>query len=149
MTYYMTQHDMIMIPGMCINGFVNTSVTSIERRFGFRSQESGLIVTCYDIAALAAVLPATYAAGRPGSRKPRWIAAGLVVMAAGSALWTLPHFATDAYRAGGDGGGTEVGVCGGATPGRGEGEECGADGEVDRGLVNYRSVADLILKMTR
>ena len=32
-----------------------------------------------------------------GTSKPRWIAGGMLAMALGSLVWTLPHFATDAY----------------------------------------------------
>ncbi|KAG5838559.1 hypothetical protein ANANG_G00224920 [Anguilla anguilla] len=39
------------LQGMIVNGFINTVVTSIERRFDLRSYQTGLIASSYDIAA--------------------------------------------------------------------------------------------------
>jgi organic anion transporter 4A len=35
--------------GLCINGLVNVVITTIERRFGLQSTQTGLIAGSYDI----------------------------------------------------------------------------------------------------
>lgn len=65
---------------MVVNGFVNVVITTIERRFGLRSSQSGLVAGGYDIASFLCLIPVTYLGGRPGASKPRWIAWGVVLM---------------------------------------------------------------------
>ena len=86
--------------GMCVNGLVNLAITSIERRFGLQSTQSGLIASSYDIGSLLVVIPVSYFGGRVGASKPRWISLGMLVMGAGSFVWSLPHFLTGLYNPG-------------------------------------------------
>ena len=76
----------------------------------------------YDIGSLLIMIPVSYLGGRAGASKPRWIAAGLVVMGFGSLIWTLPHFASQPYTPqAGEGEGVEgEGLCGRA----GAGTQC-------------------------
>ena len=83
-----------------------------------------------------------------GTSKPRWIAGGMLAMALGSLVWTLPHFSTDAYMptlAGEEEDGPVL--CGTAgppgLPGRdGRSAECSGRGEGGEGgsLAAYRFV---------
>ena len=57
--------------GLCINGFVNVVITSIERRFGLQSTQSGMIASSYDIGSLLIMIPVSYLGGRAGASKPR------------------------------------------------------------------------------
>lgn len=45
---------------MVVNGFVNVVITTIERRFGLRSSETGLVAGGYDIASFLCLVPVTY-----------------------------------------------------------------------------------------
>ncbi|XP_049773044.1 solute carrier organic anion transporter family member 4A1 isoform X2 [Schistocerca cancellata] len=84
--------------GMVVNGFVNVVITTIERRFGLRSSQSGLVAGGYDIASFACLVPVTYLGGRAGASKPRWLGAGVALMGLGSLLFAAPHFAVGPYR---------------------------------------------------
>jgi len=86
------------IQGLCINGLVNVVITSIERRFGLKSTQSGIIASSYDIGSLIIMVPVSYFGGRQGVSKPRWISVGMVCLGIGSLVWTIPHFATPAYN---------------------------------------------------
>lgn len=85
------------LQGMTVNGFVNTVVTSIERRFDLHSHQSGLIASCYDVAACLCLTFVSYFGG--GGHKPRWLGLGVLVMGSGSLLFALPHFTAGAYEA--------------------------------------------------
>ena len=130
------------IQGLCINGLVNVVITSIERRFGLQSTQSGIIASSYDIGSLIIMVPVSYFGGRVGASKPRFIAAGLVIMGLGSLVWSLPHFATPVYSKHADteagaGGGAGAGLCGAGQ--QGGGEECGQEETRSAGsLANYR-----------
>ncbi|XP_077371151.1 solute carrier organic anion transporter family member 4A1 [Festucalex cinctus] len=84
------------LQGMIINGFINTVVTTIERRFDLRSYEAGLIASFYDIAACICLAFVSYFGGT--GHKPRWLGWGVLLMAVGSLVFALPHFTTPPYQ---------------------------------------------------
>lgn len=94
------------LQGMTVNGFVNTVVTSIERRFDLRSYESGLVASTYDLAACLCLAFVGYFGGR--GHKPRWLGWGVLTMGLGSLVFALPHFGAGPYAAKGDAG---AGAC--------------------------------------
>ena len=51
------------------------------------------------MASLLITILSSYLGGRLGSSKPRWIAGGMLTMALGSLVWTIPHFATVHFSA--------------------------------------------------
>ncbi|XP_074867521.1 solute carrier organic anion transporter family member 4A1 [Carettochelys insculpta] len=84
------------LQGMIVNGFINTVITSIERRFDLRSYQSGLIASSYDIAACVCLTFVSYF-GDSG-HKPHWLGWGVLVMGVGSIVFALPHFTTGLYE---------------------------------------------------
>lgn len=82
-----------------MNGFINVVITTIERRFGLRSSQTGLVASGYDIASFVCLVPVTYFGGRIGASKPRWLGWGVVMMGLGSLTFALPHFLVGTYRA--------------------------------------------------
>lgn len=84
------------LQGMIINGFINTVITSIERRFDLRSYQAGLIASSYDIAACVCLAFVSYFGGT--GHKPRWLGWGVLIMALGSLVFALPHFTTPPYQ---------------------------------------------------
>nr|XP_034980200.1 solute carrier organic anion transporter family member 4A1 [Zootoca vivipara]XP_034980201.1 solute carrier organic anion transporter family member 4A1 [Zootoca vivipara] len=84
------------LQGMTVNGFINTVITSIERRFDLRSYESGLIASSYDIAACVCLTFVSYFGGN--GHKPRWLGWGVLIMGIGSVIFALPQFTTSQYE---------------------------------------------------
>jgi len=87
------------LQGILVNGLINVVISSIEKRFGIRSTETGFIANSYDIASFLCLLPVSYLGGRGTGTKPVWIGSGIVIMGLGSLLFSLPHFITPQYRA--------------------------------------------------
>ncbi|GCB72409.1 solute carrier organic anion transporter family member 4A1 [Scyliorhinus torazame] len=83
------------LQGMIVNGFINTVITSIERRFDLRSYHSGMIASSYDIAACVCLVFVSYFGG--SGHKPRWLGWGVLIMALGSVVFALPHFISGDY----------------------------------------------------
>ena len=84
------------LQGMIVNGLLNVSITSIEKRFDIESADAGLIASCYDIAAVICLIPVGYFGGH-GS-KPRWLGFGALIMGVGAFVFALPHFTTGLYE---------------------------------------------------
>ncbi|BFZ21196.1 hypothetical protein BsWGS_24235 [Bradybaena similaris] len=82
--------------GMAVNGFVNTVISTVERRFEISSTESGLIASCYDIMFVVLVIPISYFGGM--GHKPKYLGIGIFVLGIGSFVFALPHFIADNYH---------------------------------------------------
>ena len=87
---------MLTLQGMVVNGFVSVVISTIERRFDLSSKQSGFVASGYDMASVVCLVPVSYIGGR--GHKPRWIAAGVVLLGLGSFVFALPHFVADFYR---------------------------------------------------
>lgn len=84
---------------MLVNGFVNVVITTIEKRYGLRSFQTGLIAGGYDIASFLCLIPVTYLGGRTKASKPRWIGFGVLVMGLGALVFSIPQFIYGNYKA--------------------------------------------------
>lgn len=72
------------------SGYINSVITTIEKRFEIPSSLSGLIASSYEIGNVITVIFVSYL----GSRRhiPVWIGIGAVIMGIGSLIFMLPHF---------------------------------------------------------
>ncbi|XP_078667309.1 solute carrier organic anion transporter family member 4C1-like [Branchiostoma floridae x Branchiostoma belcheri] len=84
------------IQGTSVNGLVNVSITSIEKRFDLPSFSLGVIKGSYDVAYSVLALFVTYHASTGGS-KPKWLSLGVFVLGIGSLTFAIPHFVTGRY----------------------------------------------------
>ncbi|XP_077558177.1 solute carrier organic anion transporter family member 4A1-like [Haemaphysalis longicornis] len=82
--------------GVVINGLINVSLPTLERRFHLRSFETGMIVSSYHIGSLVLAAPVTFFGGE--MRKPRLMGIGVACMGISSFVFTLPHFIAPQYR---------------------------------------------------
>ncbi|KAK6024218.1 hypothetical protein OSTOST_09976 [Ostertagia ostertagi] len=53
-----------IIQGMMVNGFISTSISSIEKRFNLSSTKSGIFSATYDVAVAIMLIPLSYCAHR-------------------------------------------------------------------------------------
>ncbi|KAJ8020413.1 Solute carrier organic anion transporter family member 4A1 [Holothuria leucospilota] len=81
---------------MVTDGFINTGITSIERRFQLSSTQSGIIVSIYFFTGIFVNLFVSYIGGR--GHKARWLAGGMVLYAIGAMVYSLPHFLSGYYQ---------------------------------------------------
>uniref|UniRef100_U5ERZ1 Putative organic anion transporter n=1 Tax=Corethrella appendiculata TaxID=1370023 RepID=U5ERZ1_9DIPT len=72
------------------SGYINSVITTIEKRFEIPSSLSGLIASSYEIGNVVTVIFVSYL----GSRRhiPVWIGIGAVIMGIGSLIFMVPHF---------------------------------------------------------
>lgn len=86
---------LLAVSGTLSTGYLNSVLTTIEKRFEIGSSISGLIAASYEFGSLVAVVFISYLGGR--RHIPVWIARGIFFMGLGAFLFTLPHFIAEKY----------------------------------------------------
>eukprot|EP00058_Branchiostoma_floridae_P006556 XP_002592044.1 hypothetical protein BRAFLDRAFT_79633 [Branchiostoma floridae] len=106
----------VIAQGLIVGGLVNTSLSTIERRYRLSSSQLGLIVTSNDIITSCILFIITYLV-RSRRAKIKFLSAGALILTTGAIIWILPHFMVGLYNYGalvekacdpaGDGAGSE------------------------------------------
>lgn len=92
-------HDIsVDVIGFIVNGITNVDTTSWEVRYGFSSKTVSLITVAYDTAAGILVLPITYFGAR--AHQMRMLAFAALIMASGSLVMVIAHWADGVYQLG-------------------------------------------------
>lgn len=89
-----------IMQGTIVNGLVNVSISTIERRFQLNSSLTGLVASSYDIAFCVLSLFVSFYGQR--GHKPRWLAFSAFTIGLGSILFAVPHFIDGLYEYGAD-----------------------------------------------
>ncbi|GFR75410.1 solute carrier organic anion transporter family member [Elysia marginata] len=76
-------------------GYLNSVITTIEKRFEIGSSTSGVVAAAYEFGNLVAVIFVSYLGA--SRHIPKWIGMGVVVMGVGSLLFALPHIIAPKY----------------------------------------------------
>lgn len=84
--------------GIVVNGLINVSISTIEKRYELNSSLTGLISASYDIAFCILSLFVSFFGER--GHKPRWLALSAFMLGLGSLIFSLPHFSSGKYRYG-------------------------------------------------
>ncbi|XP_023293331.2 solute carrier organic anion transporter family member 4C1 isoform X2 [Lucilia cuprina] len=84
---------LVMLQQALSSGYINSVITTIEKRFEIPSSYSGLIASSYEIGNVITVIFVSYL----GSRRhiPVWIGIGAVIMGIGSLVFMVPHFTSE------------------------------------------------------
>uniref|UniRef100_A0A1B6FGW3 Solute carrier organic anion transporter family member n=1 Tax=Cuerna arida TaxID=1464854 RepID=A0A1B6FGW3_9HEMI len=91
------------------SGYINSVITTIEKRFEIPSSLSGLIASSYEIGNVITVIFVSYL----GSRRhiPVWIGIGAVIMGIGSLIFMLPHFTAESLHSSSHPNSTSDNIC--------------------------------------
>nr|XP_003920771.2 solute carrier organic anion transporter family member 4C1 [Saimiri boliviensis boliviensis] len=84
--------------GMVVNGLVNISISTIEKRYEMKSSLTGLISSSYDISFCLLSLFVSFFGER--GHKPRWLAFAAFMIGLGALVFSLPQFFSGEYQLG-------------------------------------------------
>ncbi|XP_049727441.1 solute carrier organic anion transporter family member 4C1 [Elephas maximus indicus] len=84
--------------GIIVNGLVNISISTIEKRYEMKSSLTGLISSSYDISFCVLSVFISFLGER--GHKPRWLAFASFMIGLGALVFSLPHFFSGAYQLG-------------------------------------------------
>ncbi|NWI84515.1 SO4C1 protein, partial [Pitta sordida] len=96
---YLATYSLLAIcQGIVVNGLVNISISTIEKRYEFNSFLTGVMSASYDLAFCMLSLFVSFFGER--GHKPRWLAFSAFMLGLGSLTFSLPHFTSGKYRYG-------------------------------------------------
>ncbi|EHB07378.1 Solute carrier organic anion transporter family member 4C1 [Heterocephalus glaber] len=84
--------------GIVVNGLVNISISTIEKRYEIKSSLTGLISSSYDISFCLLSLFVSFFG--EGGHKPRWLAFASFMIGLGALVFSLPQFFSGEYQLG-------------------------------------------------
>ncbi|NXL39955.1 SO4C1 protein, partial [Glaucidium brasilianum] len=96
--YLATYSLLAIFQGVVVNGLINISISTIEKRYLLNSSLTGLISASYDIAFCILSLFVSFFGER--GHKPRWLAFSAFMLGLGSLVFSLPHFSSGKYHYG-------------------------------------------------
>ncbi|NXQ63610.1 SO4C1 protein, partial [Anthoscopus minutus] len=97
---YLVAYSLLAVfQGIVVNGLINISISTIEKRYELNSSLTGLISSSYDIAFCILSLFVSYFGER--GHKPRWLAFSAFMLGLGSLVFSMPHFSSGKYQYGG------------------------------------------------
>ncbi|XP_004949364.1 solute carrier organic anion transporter family member 4C1 isoform X2 [Gallus gallus] len=88
----------LSVKSIVVNGLINISISTIEKRYELNSSLTGLISASYDIAFCVLSLFVSFFGER--GHKPRWLAFSAFMLGLGSLVFSLPHFSSGKYHYG-------------------------------------------------
>ncbi|KAH9488977.1 Solute carrier organic anion transporter member 5A1 [Bulinus truncatus] len=86
---------LLIVASALTTGYLNSVITTIEKRFEIGSSISGLVAAAYEFGNLVAVIFVSYLGA--SRHIPRWIGIGVLIMGTGSLLFSLPHILAPKY----------------------------------------------------
>ncbi|KAK0066064.1 solute carrier organic anion transporter family member 5A1, partial [Biomphalaria pfeifferi] len=86
---------LLIVASALTTGYLNSVITTIEKRFEIGSSISGLVAAAYEFGNLVAVIFVSYLGA--SRHIPKWIGFGVLIMGTGSLLFSLPHVIAPKY----------------------------------------------------
>ncbi|XP_012673970.1 solute carrier organic anion transporter family member 2B1 [Clupea harengus] len=89
-------HGILQLAQLLVSGYLKASISTIERRYGFTSQKSGLLAAFNEVGNTVLIVFVSFFGSRV--HRPRCIGIGAMIASAGVFVIALPHFLSAPYK---------------------------------------------------
>lgn len=93
--FFVLCHSALQLSQLLISGYMKSSISTIERRYGLSSQRAGLLAAFNEVGNTVLIVFVSFLGSRV--HRPRFIAGGAILAALASLLMTAPHFIYGPY----------------------------------------------------
>lgn len=94
--FFVLCHSALQLSQLLISGYMKSSISTIERRYGLSSQRAGLLAAFNEVGNTVLIVFVSFLGSRV--HRPRFIAGGAMLAAVASLLMTAPHFIYGPYE---------------------------------------------------
>ncbi|XP_068436523.1 solute carrier organic anion transporter family member 2B1 [Clinocottus analis] len=94
--FFVLCHSFLQLSQLLVSGYMKSSISTIERRYGLSSQKSGLLAAFNEVGNTVLIVFVSFLGSRV--HRPRFIGGGALLAGGASLLMTLPHFLGEEYR---------------------------------------------------
>ncbi|NWS66809.1 SO2B1 protein, partial [Crotophaga sulcirostris] len=94
--FFVFCHGLLQLSQLLVSGYLKSSISTIERRYGLSSQTSGLLASFNEVGNILLIVFISYFGSRV--HRPRFIGCGAILVSLAGFLMSLPHFITGPYK---------------------------------------------------
>ncbi|GLD67873.1 solute carrier organic anion transporter family member 2B1 [Lates japonicus] len=93
--FFVFCHSLLQLAQLLVSGYMKSSISTIEKRYGLSSQKSGLLAAFNEVGNTVLIVFVSFLGSRV--HRPRFIGGGALLACLASLLMALPHFLNGPY----------------------------------------------------
>ncbi|XP_036393459.1 solute carrier organic anion transporter family member 2B1-like [Megalops cyprinoides] len=94
--FFVFCHGLLQLAQLLVSGYLKSSISTIEKRYGFSSQKSGLLACFNEVGNTILIVFVSFFGSR--IHRPRFIGGGALIASLAGILMALPHFISGKYE---------------------------------------------------
>uniref|UniRef100_A0A3P8S6F5 Solute carrier organic anion transporter family member n=1 Tax=Amphiprion percula TaxID=161767 RepID=A0A3P8S6F5_AMPPE len=98
--FFVFCHSLLQLSQLLVSGYMKSSISTIERRYGLSSQKSGLLAAFNEVGNTVLIVFVSFFGSRV--HRPRFIGGGALLAGVASLMMATPHFLSGKYDYGDD-----------------------------------------------